>query len=161
MKASATIPAPAVLVVVHPGSCCGSADFHYNSTSVANAEREGLIREWNAWDGGVLIIETELSDELPRYPALNQALKDLAARARRKGFVSERRMGDDPGQTEIMRDFLDTLNFPPETVFIVTGAWYYSERKGCVPSVRNVIRSRGYKVSISETALTGRWRPGR
>lgn len=147
-----------VLVIVHPGSACGSANDHYGSRNTANGVRDGLIYEWNAWQGGVIVIDGEFSDELPRYPALNAALSGVLARAKQRGLISIRRYGHDPDQIRVINALLKKLKIPADQVrFNVTGAWYYNDSEGCVTSVYDAITSMGYKASISDFALTGKW----
>jgi hypothetical protein len=148
------------LVIVHPGSCCGSANDHYGSRSTANAVRDGLVYEWNSWQGGVIVIDGELSDELPDYPELNSALSGILARAKQNGLISIRRFGHDPDQVSVIKTLLKKLNLPTGAVhFDVTGAWYYNDTEGCVTSVYDAITSLGYKATISDYALTGQWGP--
>jgi hypothetical protein len=92
-----------ILVIVHPGSACGSADFNYGSRSAADAERNGLIHEWNNWQGGAIVIDGELSDELPDYPELNAALTGVVDRAKAAGRTSIREYGQDPAQMQVIR----------------------------------------------------------
>lgn len=69
-----------VLVVVHPGSCCGSATALLGS-SLASACRKDLVQELDEWTGDLLVMDGFLSDELPDYPALDQAIKRALDRA--------------------------------------------------------------------------------
>lgn len=149
-----------ILVIVHPGSACGSANDHYGSSSIANAERDGLVSEFNGWQGGVIVIDGELSDELPDYPQLNGALTGVLARAKQHGDVAIRQYGHDPDQIRVIKQILRKLKLPVDQVaFEVTGAWAYSEEEGCVTSVYDAITSLGYRADVSPTALTGTWGP--
>ena len=78
-----------ILVVVHPGSLCGSADFNVGVDAAAKA-RQALIHEiQRATGAGVIVIDGDLSDELnqEKYADLDGAstrgLED--ARGRRVG----------------------------------------------------------------------------
>jgi hypothetical protein len=145
-----------VLVIVHPGSACGSADFQYASRSIADAERQGLIDEFNSWAEGVIVIDGELSDELRHYPKLKSALDGVVALAKAKNLIAIRKTGGDPQQGRIIRAVLKSLKLSSQAaMFQVTGAWYYGENQGCVGDVCNVITSLGYQATVSSSALTG------
>ncbi len=145
-----------ILVVVHPGSACGSADFNYNSRQTAEACRQRLIWEWRDWCGVVIVIDGALSDELPQYPQFNAALDELLTRARSGGFLAIRAPGDDPDQDRVITPVLRKWKLPKDGArFLVTGAWHYPGSGGCVGSVCNTIRALGYHATISPAALTG------
>jgi GNAT superfamily N-acetyltransferase len=147
-----------ILVIVHPGSACGSADFNYGSRDTADAERTGLIREWTNWRGGVIVIDGELSDELPDYPELNAALTSVVDRAKSAGKVSLREYGQDPAQVRVIKQVVKTRGWTPADVqFSCTGAWAYSDSDGCVGDVNKVLRQMGFSSKITDAALTGEW----
>jgi hypothetical protein len=89
-----------VLIVVHPGSACGSADFHMGR-SLADDCRQLLIKRLDAWQSHVVILDGELSDELTDYPAFNEALDNVMRRASDMGKFTERRLADDPDQVQV------------------------------------------------------------
>lgn len=84
----------------------------------------GLGLRLNGWQDGVIVIDGELSDELPRYPQFNQAIQGVLARAKAKGLLSIRRMVDDPAQIRVIKAILTRLKIPKDqSYFKVTGAW--------------------------------------
>jgi hypothetical protein len=62
-----------LLVIVHPGSACGSADFNLGKFE-ARAARDTLRGAIEDWEGGVIVIDGELSDELEHVPSLARAM---------------------------------------------------------------------------------------
>ena len=68
-----------ILVLVHPGSACGSADMNLGKFE-ARAARAELAYELDYWHGTLLVIDGELSDELPWYPQLDRAITECLAR---------------------------------------------------------------------------------
>lgn len=145
-------PENPILVVVHPGSACGSADFNLGKYD-GQAARDGLIIEFNNWQGGVIILSGELDDELPSYPRLNQALQGVLARAKAAGKVALRVKAYDPAQITVIKRLLKK----PEnrgTEYVVTGAWLYDGDEGCAGSVYQAIKSLGFKVTYGEMVLT-------
>lgn len=155
LKVTGTSPLN-ILVVVHPGSACGSTDFNYGSRETAEVCRQRLIREWNGWHGGVIVIDNALGDELPDYPEFKAALDELIVRARTHDLPAIRVPGEDPAQERVIAAVIRKRRFPKDhTRFLVTGAWHYANDEGCVGSVYRTIQSLGYLVTISAAALTG------
>ena len=149
-------PRRAVLVIVHPGSACGSADFNYGSQATAENYRQVLMREWREWRGDVIIIDGALNEELAGYPQLKEALDDLLVRSSSAGAFAVRVSGDDPKQDRAITSVLRRWKRPKDTTqFLVTGAWHYAGGEGCVGSVCHTIRALGYHGTISPAALTG------
>jgi hypothetical protein len=151
-----------ILVIVHPGSACGSADFNYNSKSIAGAERDGLIMEFDNWQEGVIVIDGDLSTELSDYPELNRAIINVLERAKQNGHISIRKRGDDQyvsNQEWAIKFLLKKFKLHKGVRFQVTGAWALGEDEGggCVGSVCEAISSLGYTAEVSEMALTGEW----
>ena len=141
-----------ILVVVHPGSACGSADFNLGRFD-ARAGREGLIREFDNWNGGIIILSGALDDELPSYPSLNTALNGALDRAKATGKVALRVKAHDPTQATVIKRLLKSeKNRGSE--YIITGAWHYDNDGGCVGDTYKAIRSLGLKATISEMALS-------
>jgi hypothetical protein len=91
-----------IMVVVHPGSACGSADFNIGFM-LAQKYRRALCGRLERWLGGLVILDGELSDELSSYPALKDALEETFARASAGGRVAIRSPAEDPDQVEISR----------------------------------------------------------
>lgn len=149
-------PVPSILVIVHPGSACGSADFHLGR-SQAGAERDGLVIEINGWQGGVIVVDGELSDELPRYGELNAAILGCLARAASKQLTSMRVFACDNLTADWpakVKRTIARLKLPKETRFVVTGAWYCrDDTSGCVNTAYDIVASLGYPVEVGEWAV--------
>ena len=144
-----------ILVVVHPGSACGSADFNYASAAVGEARRAALEKEWRSWKGGIVVLDGILSDELPKYSALNHALEEALLRAKNDDLLSLRLHDGDGEPARELQALLAGLYLPPEaTRFIVTGAWLYPPCQGCVGSVYRTLRQMGYRAALSRAVLT-------
>ena len=145
-----------VLVVVHPGSALGSATSNLGGFE-ARAARDALAWELNHWEGPALIIHGELSDELPLYPAMEQALDDLLWRNRQAGFVTEAVRGCDNeahNQEDAIEQWVREQAWDPATSFVVTGAWYHPEDgSGCVGSVIDKLKSLGYTATVGESPV--------
>jgi hypothetical protein len=154
-----------ILVVVHPGSVCGSADFNLGVDAGAKA-RQALIREIQGATGaGVIVIDGDLSDELAleKYAKLDSAIIRGLERASNQGLISTRVLGHDPDQVDRIREAVEGLS-PADRAreFVVTGAWYYESDagdadapwgEGCVGSVAAELERLGCKVQVSPHAL--------
>lgn len=147
-------PLQDILILVHPGSACGSANFN-NGYKSAEASRRELIDALNQWDGGVLVIDGDLSDELPDYPMFNRAIESALARAQEHGHISRRVMGNDPDQVDRSREFVASLPDQGKSMrFEVTGAWYHPEDgMGCVGSVINELKKMNCQVYLGDSAV--------
>jgi hypothetical protein len=144
-----------VLVVVHPGSACGSADFNYGSREIAEWRRQLLIEEWDNWRGGAIVLDGALTDELPNYVELSRALQDLLTRAGAGNSVSLRLEAPDPEQEGVLEAALQEIQLPKNlTTFVVTGAWLYPGYLGCVGGVYRALQSMEYRAILSSAALT-------
>lgn len=149
------MPCTQILVLVHPGSACGSADFNLGR-AIAREARETLARQISAWRGGVLVIDGELSDELVDYPSLDCSIKDGLRIAKESGHISQRVVGDDPDQVQRISEFVASLSEQDksETAFTVTGAWFDpNDGEGCVGSVHKQLIALGCKAEVSESAV--------
>lgn len=69
-----------VLVLVHPGSACGSADFNLGSSEASDA-RSRLANDLALWHGDIIVMDGFLSDEIATHPALDEAIQDALRRA--------------------------------------------------------------------------------
>jgi hypothetical protein len=145
---------PPILVLVHPGSACGSADFNIGHIE-ARAARDGLCFELDAWAGGILVIDGGFSDELPEYPTLNAAIEGALERSLKAGLVSQRVMGDDPEQSDRAREFIGLLGADAQAyTFCITGTWYMpDDGGGCVGSVLEVFQAAGLTAEVSDHAV--------
>lgn len=147
-------PKRRVLLVVHPGSCCGSATFNLGA-SLARGMREDLVEELRAWRGDVLVMDGSLSDELPDHPELDAALRDAVARAP----VGHRLFAcDDEGEhfTSLLPRFVAQSEWrdPQGCSFALTGAWYSSDgESGCVTASRDALEEMGYTCEVLDSAF--------
>lgn len=144
-----------ILVVVHPGSACGSASFNIGNQD-ARAARDSLANELNAWLGPLVVIDGHLSIELPGYPALSSALENALTRARQAGHMSLRLTGDDPEQNDRIREVIESMGAEQKRAafFNITGGWFdKGNGGGCVGGVYDVIVSMGCKASVCDSAL--------
>lgn len=143
----------AILVLVHPGSACGSADFNLG-TAVAQASREALIKELAQWSGGIVVIDGCSSDEIALHPSFDRAINASLARARSSGLTANRVAGDDPEQVDRIREFAERGDDSRARSFTVSGAWYHSaDGSGCVGSVVAELQRLDCDVTVSPTAL--------
>lgn len=134
----------AQLIVVHPGSMCGSGDF--NDPENAATGRAALIDAVAEWRGRCFVIDGFLSDELalPEYEALGSALSggrikrvfDCAARSR--AFP----------QTSLQ--YLSTRLLTDVPVY-VAGAWY--GQSGCVRAITDGLRDMGFAPMLLQDAV--------
>lgn len=144
-----------ILVIVHPGSACGSANFNIGLTNARSA-RDDLTCELNEWTGAVVVIDGDFSDELSGYPRYDQAIKNSLSRAKDAGLMSLRLQGDDPDQIKRIEEVMQTMGGETcsRSLFTVTGAWYDNEDGGgCVGSVVDKIRSLGARSCVSSSAV--------
>lgn len=144
-----------ILVLVHPGSACGSANFNLGRTEGREA-REGLITAIEAWQGGFLVIDSEFSDELEEYPGFDRAIKLALQAAKNRNQISQRVVGDDPDQVQRITEFVATMSDQDkdQTSFTVTGAWFDpSDGEGCVGSVHKRLLALGCKAQVDESAV--------
>jgi hypothetical protein len=150
-------PKRKLLIVVHPGSACGSADFNVGRHAAELARNE-LAAELDAWNGDVLVIDGELSDELDAQPwkTLGRSVRNLVERATENGF-SARRVDadptDDPDQAEIAVRMLPALGITDDDAIVVTGCWTYDDGGGCVDSVIDALRKNGKRAELGAGAV--------
>jgi hypothetical protein len=161
-----------ILVLVHPGSLCGSARSQIGKYA-ADAAREQILREVEAHHGGLVVIDGALSDELSKS---ENELIDLALmRNEAEGYIALRLWGCDSGEPpypgwrsygpqdrdavfDCQQEAIATVShlFEDQDVS-VTGAWASRDgSSGCVCSVADILRDRlpeTQKVWISDGAL--------
>lgn len=138
------------MILVHPGSTCGSADF--NLGIEAGALREALAAEVQAWPHDMMIVYDALSDELEHYAVLGLVIENAKERSGRR--VIDEKACDQTGAhwPEIVRSRF-TQEWPEGPYKItVTGAWYSDDGSaGCVNSVAQALN--GHDIKISPNAL--------
>ncbi|EHP90405.1 hypothetical protein [Methylorubrum extorquens] len=148
-----------LLIVVHPGSACGSADFNLGEAEAALG-REALAEDLDAWTGPVAVIDGDLSSELRRrnYRDLGTAVEGMLERAAGAGHRSVRMRGDAEEEFDqaaaaaaIVADMqLAAGGWQVE----VTGAWHDPDQlDGCVNSVVEVIERAGVPCVVRASAL--------
>lgn len=147
-----------VLIVVHPGSCCGSANLNLGRFD-ARAARDGLAYDLASWNGHIAVIDGDLSDELPDYQTLDRALTGALARNASSGFKSRRIDGDaaaDFDQAAAASALVTDLGLSPQSHMIkLTGAWTHGEDSdsGCVDDVYRALAADGFSVEILDCAF--------
>lgn len=145
-----------LLVLVHPGSTCGSADFHHGR-SYATAERAALAALLDGWTGGLLVVDSDLSDEIASYPLLAAAIDAALDRAETTGHSSRLLAGD-------AQDDYDGTDWVPQVRehvlstgvrnAVITGAWYHEDDDhGCVNAVYDVLHEAGLSVEVHDSAF--------
>ncbi len=142
-----------LLVVVHPGSACGSADFNLGATTAAHRRRT-LIADLDAWSGPLLVIEGSLG----LYRSMALAVDAALHRARSAKLLAGRIWGCDdvpPHQDDAVRSAAQLYQLSPRRWRIsVTGAWTDGDGGGgCVGDVATTFRSLGFTVEIRPSAL--------
>lgn len=142
-----------LLVIVHPGSACGSANMNLGK-SQASGDRDALANDINQWRGNVIVLDGDYSDELTYYSNLNNAIKSAVSRAE----IGIRIHACDDTSVDWVGDFvkaLRRLNLPKDTPIEITGAWHHPdhENTGCCNATRDAARKLGYQANIRWSAL--------
>lgn len=167
------------LIVVHPGSLFGSAEFTAGK-SKARAYRSQIMDEISNHQGNLIVIDGFLSDEIHEdfEDAIELGLSNAISNAARAGTLNScsalRLWGCDAGespfdewrgfgsctQPQVFKGQEEAAEFLTDRLvadeIVVTGAWATLHgRWGCVNSVADVFRSKrpGTSVRISEHAL--------
>lgn len=167
-------PAP-VLVLVHPGSMMGSARMNLGKLE-ADAARDAVLEEVVSHEGGFIVIDGALSDELSGNPG--HMIAGALAAARARGDIALRLWGCDggeapyagwqgfgevetglvhDGQCEAAEAFVKAGVLTDSGPLLITGAWASDDgADGCVNSVADHLRELlgpAAPISISEAAL--------
>ena len=133
-----------VLVIVHPGSACGSADFNLGSTEAAEA-RYALGRTIHNWQGPAVVLNNEFKGELSFYAQIGLALSSL------RDPIEVDACASDPRWTEIARS---TLTGSAGEHFVLTGAWHHpADRSGCIDAVSGILDEEGLDWEIAPCAF--------
>lgn len=148
-----------ILLLVHPGSACGSAEFTLGKREATRARR-ALIKDLDSWSGPLIVIDGSLSVELdfPEYQPLSWAIQGALSRARAEGQVAHREWGCDnisPRIAEAVGAVVARFHLSPETHRMeATGAWAGGTGdSGCVCWVASDFRARGFEVTIRDSAV--------
>lgn len=153
------MPPKPLLIIVHPGSACGSADENLGRDNAAHQRLEMQLLIEN-WQGGVLVIDGALSDELEpdgwrrAWSDLGAAITGALARAADQGLPSGRIYGDDAedfNQAEAARQLVKDYALTPENAAItLTGAWIHDDGGGCVNHVRETLEALGFTLRVED-----------
>lgn len=154
---SKSLPKNELLVIVHPGSACGSADdiFGRDIAATQRLEMQLLVE---GWEGGVVVIDGHFSDELEggrgAWEDWGNAIKTALEQAKQKGLVSTRVLGDDSEEYDqhcAMKDVIQEHGLrPASTCFCVTGAWVHDDGEGCVNGIRDLLVSFGFQARVED-----------
>ena len=146
-----------ILILVHPGSLCGSADMNLGRYE-ARSVRDGIRSDLESWTGPIIVIDGSLSDELAQYHVLGGAIDTAVRRAQSAGLIGMRVMGDDDSDFDqvaaVRKLFADGVLNPAEHSPKVTGAWYHPEEDdvGCVNSVYETLLDLGFRPDVLDSA---------
>lgn len=141
-----------LLILVHPGSLCGSANFNLGR-KIASWIRDEVAEDLIAWKADLLVLDGFLSDEIPSYRRLDQALR-AALEDTSGGQHRLRLKAEDPEHAAIAVNFLRRAGYPLETTISLTGAWFdENDEEGCVNATRAALARAGYSnVSVRDSA---------
>lgn len=147
----------AIMVVVHAGSACGSANMNLGY-QLASSCRDYLAQDLDAWNGPILVIDGSLSDELADYPKLDAAIKAALKRGRKHHKLGSRIWGCDdvaPHQTEAVTRWTKRRRLKPANChFEVTGCWTSRlTGSGCVDDVVRALVKLGFTADIRDSAI--------
>lgn len=146
-----------ILVLVHPGSACGSADFHHGR-SYASSERDMIIGLLSSWDGGMLVVDSDLSDEIAQQPRLETAIAEALRRAKATGHSTRLLAGDgqcDYDETDWVSQVVEHVLRTGIRRAVLTGAWYHRDDDGgCVNAVYDELVREGISVVVDDSALS-------
>lgn len=154
---SSSLGKKSLLVIVHPGSACGSADMNLGveAAEQCRMEMQSLVE---GWEGAVAVIDGELSDELSggerSWSEWGRAINEALERARQQKLLAVRMMGDDSheyNQQAATKDLVRQHRLDPQsTAITLTGAWVDDSGGGCVHAVREVLDELGFNPVVSD-----------
>lgn len=151
-----------LLVLVHPGSGCGSANFNIGQTEALQIRRilEDMLSHW---EGGLLIVDGALSEELTYYP-LGRSIDQALDTAQTHGALAERIYACDSETENWTAQAASALDgFPSDQTIVLAGAWYTPEpslndddpnvSRGCVNALYARLAKMGFtRIAIEEKA---------
>lgn len=151
---------PPLLIMVHPGSACGSLNSAFGK-SAGGAYRAGLVIDLNNSKGGVLIVDGEFSDEIPYYSDFNSAIASALQRAQTSGFPSARILADDDDPNWVRKTLkaVRDMGVVATDRITVSGIWVgtregFGVTSGCVTAVFRSLKRAGYtNIEVSEWAI--------
>ena len=132
-----------LLVVVHPGSLCGS--LWTSGLQGCQAITDRLLAEVRDWKGPRVAVYGDLEDELDEYREVGDVIYDIADV-----------IDGDPDEAGLAQATKDILKLHPAKTLrrvLVTGAWA-DPKDGCVTEVAKALRklTPGLAVEISPLA---------
>lgn len=149
-------PKEEALIIVHPGSMCGSADMNIGK-DLARASREDVIRDIKNWTGDIVVIDSFLSDEL-KGTSLGIALEEAICSARAAGKMGHRVFGCDnlePSIEDGVKQVVAGLQLENLDRVSLTGAWYDpDDESGCVNEVRRLLNFHGVVCDVLDSAVS-------
>lgn len=151
-------PLNRMLVLVHPGSTLGSADFNIGK-NLAKSYRDMIINDLKKWNDHFVVIDGSLSDELAHFPMYQRALDGALERAKAAGKIAHREWGCDdqgPGASGAMEEVIRKFDMKPDEWKInFTGAWTSrGAGHGCVDGAYDAAQSLGFKnLDILDSAI--------
>ena len=132
-----------ILILVHPGSACGSAGYNIGKRAAENF-RDLIIDDLNCASGHVIVLGGVLDNEIAEYDEFHEAITDAVEYAQREGLVGTYIEACDPDQVQIVERLMERLgDLGKQVKFELTGAWveYTDEGYGqCVGSVYDAIK---------------------
>ena len=138
-----------MLIVVHPGSACGSTDFNLGLACGAQS-RERLPQTLFRWDEKIIVIDGELSHELSSYPTIGIPLLNAESAGRLSRVYA---CAGNPGWVADAVEFIKGKTMPNGQIKI-TGAWHDPERhSGCVNAVAQGLKNEGLAADILPCAI--------
>jgi hypothetical protein len=135
-----------LMVLVHPGSLCASADFNIGSDDAA-AARKFVQEDLDDHQGHLIVLDgyagdgRDLANEVDLSATIDRALDRAAA----SGFLSERLFGpSDRFERSLPRRARKlTGEIGSNVEVVLTGAWS-DVAGGCVTTAAEIFRSAGY-----------------
>jgi len=131
---------PGLMIIVHPGSLCGS---YHTSWDFSANQLASLLNEIHAWRGQFAVFHGELSDEIPHYVNVKKTIEHAYASGAKDYNVSNDERDLNAGAKEVFQAF--QLKGTPT---FVTGTWA-DEKDGCVTTVAKQLRQLGADVKVS------------
>lgn len=146
-----------LLVVVHPGSACGSADFNMGHVDAAIA-RDALSKDIEKWHDDMIIVDGSLSDELDLYARLGLAIVNAGDRISHLGGRFKRIVACDMTAEQwpnlAVGEILKTWDLGSDDEIVITGAWVEPNDEGCVMAVHKLLSVKtNAAIRISDHAL--------
>lgn len=146
---------PTLMVVVHPGSACGSANSSLGKGS-ANLYRAEIASDVQNHVGHILVVDGEFSDELPYYPMFNTAISNAVVHAKHAGYQGTRIKADDESTSDwtvLVANKIEAMGVQTDSPVSLTGAWFCEDdSSGCVNATRAILTQRGFHCTVLDSA---------